>query len=147
MPLCRDCNRQRTVDEIQYGLSQQKKTLAKVIFGGIALIGAGVVLGSGSVEGAVILAAAGGFPTTWKMLRSTKEERLHNNINDNFSDIKYGAGSGLFMSLIRFLVKLALATAFAVVASPILLIVNIFKLPKLRREVEENQAMLANFVV
>ena len=142
--LCRNCNYSMIKAAIDEGISTHTKTKIKIIINAICIV-LGIIVFFQSPETGIILFAIGGIPTAWKIFKTNAEERMQNKIDDAVMDVKHGVGSSLMSSAIRFIIRITLTVVVGAIASPILLIVNIVKLPKIKKEIEENQFLLANF--
>ena len=129
---------------IDEGISTHTKTKIKIIINAICIV-LGIIVFFQSPETGIILFAIGGIPAAWKIFKTNAEERMQNKIDDAVMDVKHGIGSSLMSSAIRFIIRIILTVVVGAIASPILLIVNIVKLPKIKKEIEENQFLLANF--
>jgi hypothetical protein len=145
-PMCRDCNFSYINYQIEENTKTNKWRLIKLILNGFCIIvGIGVWLGGGDVMAALCVFALGGIPTAWKLFSSSDKEKAENKFDDAVADIKYGEGSGLLNSVIRFIIRVIFTVVAGAIAAPILLIVNIVKYMRCDKETKEYEAALANF--
>lgn len=142
-PLCRECNYSLITDIIAENKRKHTATILKLIFNGFFLL-IGIIVFFNDPTGGIMLCAIGGIPTAWKATKSTPEERMRNHIDDKIAD-RDGIGGGLMNSFIRLLIRVIIAVIIGAVAAPILLIVNILKLQKIKKEIQNNENLLLNF--
>lgn len=142
-PMCRECNYSLITDLIAENKRKKTTTIIKLAINGFFLALGIIVLFQSPVNG-IILCAIGGIPTAWKATKSTPEERMRNHIDDTIAD-RDGIGGGLMNSFIRFLIRVVIAIVIGAIAAPILLIINIVKLQKIKKAVQENENLLLNF--
>lgn len=143
-PLCRDCNHQLINDLISDDRSLKLKTTIKLVLNAVFLILGLLVCLEDPMNG-IFICAIGGIPTAWKMLSPSEREKAQNYVDDKIADMD-GVGGGLVNSFVRLLVRVLLTVVIGAVAAPILLIINIVKLVKCNKRINENTILLEQFV-
>jgi hypothetical protein len=139
-PMCQNCN----LSYVNYLLEEDRKTkkwtLIKLIANGFFIIlGLIIWVSGGDIMGALFIFALGGIPTAWKIFSTSDKEKLENKYDDDVADIKYGEGSGLMNSVIRFAMRVVFTVVVGAVAAPILLGMNIWKFVKCTKNIKANE--------
>lgn len=143
--ICRKCNHEEINISIQEDRTAHMWTIVKIVINVIFLIiGIIVAISEGNIyEGALYWGIAG-LPAAYRILKPDERQRAQNRLDDAVADLK-SDGGGLFNWFMRGLIYIVLAFVIGAVAAPFLLIRGILKLPKLKKNIELNEALLANF--
>ena len=80
----------------------------------------------------------------WKMMKGNAETRARDRLDDAVEDLR-NPGGGLMNMFLRFIFKVLFALAIGAIAAPILLIVNIVRLNKIKNSITDNESMLLAF--
>ena len=143
--LCRNCNYNVINEELSDDRSAKTWLIVKLIFGAIFIVlGIIAYMYQGNWQDGVIFWALSGFPTGWKMMKGNAETRARDRLDDAVEDLR-SPGGGLMNMFLRFIFKVLFALAIGAIAAPILLIVNIVKLNKIKHSITDNETMLLAF--
>jgi hypothetical protein len=145
-PFCRDCNFNLINNLFADDSIAKKWLLVKLIANALfIIIGTIVFIDGGDAIASLFIVSLGGIPTAWKLFSTSDKDKAENKFDDAVADIKYGEGSGLMNSVIRFVMRVVLTVVIGAIAAPILLIVNIVKFVKCDKRIKEYEYAMANF--
>jgi len=142
--LCRTCNYSTISNMLEKDKSAKKWLIVRLIFNGFfLLVGTSIFILEG-VDGLpviIFIMAISGIPTAWRAMSSdSPEDKLKTTIQDATA-----VDGGFTNSIFRFIFKVIFVLVIGAIIAPFLLIVNIVKLAKCRKRIEENSLLLKGF--
>jgi hypothetical protein len=145
-PLCRECNYAVIRETLKRERRARVWTIVKLFFGIIFLwFGLSYLFGEfKAIELGIIFLALGGFPTAWRYTSPTARQRWKDDMSDAAAEAQMPFG-GLLGGLIRFVVRVVISGAIAVVAAPVLVVVNIVKIFRQSKRINLNKRLLEKY--
>lgn len=145
-PLCPECNYNTIFAAVKRERRNRVRTIIRLVFGVIFVwFGAWYLLNERMfIEIGIFFIALSGVPTAWRLTSPDARQRWRNDVDDAVSDVQMPFG-GLLGKLIRFVFRLAMVVVIAVIAAPVLIVVNIVKIFKQGRSITRNKKLLENY--
>lgn len=123
-PLCHNCSLSMAENELSEARSRKVWSLVKMIFGAsFLLLGISIYCSTGDLMNGWIYAGIAGIPAAFKSTRSSRRQKLRNDIDDAFAP---GMADLATNWIIRLVVRVALIICFAPIMATFAFFKNLF---------------------